>query len=270
MRSRLFPVAVAVLSVFAIVPIATAGSDVKIIVLKEHGVGSAAQAQPFVDKLADAAAKMQGWSSGSGKYLTTRDDARKYIADNNPQYGILSLPAYLALHDEDKLEVIGQVTVANGGGLQYFVVSKSGSSVSDCKGAKLATDQDDTTFIDKVVSGGAFKMGDFDVQKMSRPLQGLKAVIKDDAKCALIDDAQLASHASMDGGKDVKTLWSSAKMPPMPVVAFASAPDKQSFGSNLSKLCSGDGKDACSGAGIQSLKSASETDYGQVLASYRK
>jgi len=272
MRSRVIPVAVAALSVFALVPLATAGTDVKILVLKEHGVGSAAQAQPFVDKLCDAAAKLQGWSSCTGKYATDREDAKQYIADQKPQYGIMSLPAYLALHDADSLEVIGQVSVLNGGGLQYFIVSKSAGSLSECKGAKLATDHDDTKFIDKVASGGAFAMSDFDVQPMKRPLQGIKAVIKDEAKCALVDDAQLAALATVDGGKDVKTVWKSSAMPPMPVVAFPSADagDKKSFSANLSKLCSGDAKDACTGAGIQSLKSASESDYGQVLASYRK
>jgi hypothetical protein len=272
MRSRLIPVAVAAASLFAFIPTVDAGTDVKLLVLKEHGVGSAAQAQPFLDKLMGVAQKAMGWSSASGKYTTDRGEAEEYISKENPQYGILSLPAYLAMKDSKKLEVIGQVTVANGGGLQYFIVSKSASSLADCKGAKLATDHDDKKFIDKVASGGAFKMDDFDVQTMKRPLQGIKAVIKDEAKCALIDDAQLSALATVDGGKDVKKVWSSAAMPPMPVVAFPSADsaDKKKFSGILGNLCTGDAKTACNEVGIQTLKSASDSDYGQVLASYQK
>jgi len=169
MRSRLVTYSLAVASVFAFIPASNAGSDVKLLVVREHSVGSAAQAQPYVDKLVAVAQKLQGWSSASGKYASDRAGAESYIKDSSPQFGIMSLPTYLAMHESQKLEVIGEVNVTQKGGQQYFIVSKS-SDLASCKGATLATVEDDTRFVDKVVSGGAFKLSDFTVSTMKRPL----------------------------------------------------------------------------------------------------
>ena len=271
MRSRLAIMSLAAASVFGIVSTSLAGNDVKLIVLKEHGVGSAAQAQPYVDKLVAIAAKLQGWSSGTGVYKSDRSSGQSYISSEKPQYGILSLGAYLALHDSEKLEAIGSVSVSHGGGQQYFLVSKDASDLSGCKGDKLATDMaDDSRFVDRVISGGSFKLSEFTVNGTKRPLQSVKAVINGDAKCALIDDAQFAELSHLDGGDGLKSVWKSASLPPMAVVAFPSATDKGSFKKNLSQLCDGDGKQACNEVAIQSLREASESDYSSVLSAYGK
>lgn len=248
---------------------ADAGETVNLLVLREHGVGSAAQAQPYVDKLVAAAARVNGWSSAKGTYHTDRSSAKSFIASDRPQYGILSLGAYLGLHDAESLEAVGQVSSSRAGGQQYFIVSKSASDLDGCKGGSLATNHsDDSKFIDNVVSGGSFSLSAFTVQAKARPLQPIKAVINDEAKCALIDDAQYAELSSVDGGSSVKSVWSSAKLPAMVVVAFPSASDKSNFKGNLGSVCSGDGKSACDEVGISSLKSASEGDFSSLRSSY--
>jgi ABC-type phosphate/phosphonate transport system substrate-binding protein len=274
MRHRLLiPVVLAASAVVAIGADSHAGADVKIVVLKERGVGSAAQAQPFVDKLVDIAKKKQGWSTAKGSYFTERKVAGDWMDAEKPQFGILSLGAFLAMKDARKLETIGQVKASRAGGLQYFLVSKSASDLAGCKGQKLATEHaEDTKFVDRVVSGGAFKVSDFTLEATKRPLQGIKAVIKGDAKCSLIDDAQLAELPNIEGGKDVKTVWKSATLPAMPVVAFPSADKstKDAFKSGLSAICEGDGKRVCGEIGIESLKPAGDDAYAQILAAYKK
>ncbi|MFO0617304.1 MAG: hypothetical protein U0414_32205 [Polyangiaceae bacterium] len=277
MRSRWIPAVLALglggfAAVSSLVPTASAeaGSTVTMLVLREHGVGTAAQAQPYVDKLVAAAAKVQGWSSAKGVYQTDRASAKSFIASDHPQYGILSLGAYLGLHDSESLEAIGQVSSSRVGGQQYFIVSKSAKDLDGCKGATLATNHsDDTNFIDKVVSGGAFSLSSFTVQAKPRPLQPIKAVINDEAKCALIDDAQYAQLKDVDGGSSLSAVWTGPKLPAMVVVAFPNASDKSSFKGNLSSVCSGDGKTACDEVGISSLSSASESDYSSLLSAYR-
>lgn len=250
-----------------------AGKEVKLVILKEHGVGSSAQAQPYVDKLVAIAAKKQGWSSAKGSYFTDRKTAEASIDAEKPDFAILSLPAFLAMKDSRKLETIGQVAVANGGGQQYFLISKDASDLAGCKGKKLASDHaDDPRFIDKVVSGGAFKLADFTVEVTKRPIQTIKKVTNGEATCALIDDAQFAELAHVDGTAGVKQVWSSAKLPPMAVVAFASAdkPTKDGFKAALSTLCDGDGRTVCKEIGLQSLKPAGDEAYAQILAAYKK
>lgn len=250
-----------------------AGGSVGILVLKEHGVGSAAQAQPFVDKLVGVAKEKNGWSDAKGSYFTERKAAETFVDASKPQFGLMSLSAFLAMKDARKLETIGTADVKGAGGQQYFIVSKSASDLAGCKGQKLATDlADDTKFVDRVASGGAFKLADFTVEATKRPLQAPKMVLKDEAKCALVDDAVFAEIAKMEGGSAVKAVWTGAKLPPMAVVAFPSADKatKDAFKASLSELCSGSGKSACGEIGIQALKPADDQAFAQVLAAYKK
>ena len=76
---------------------ASAGSPVSVIVLKEHGVGTTAAAQPGLDQFIAIAAKDNGWDPASkGRYETTRSGADTFIAAEKPHYGIFTLAAFLA------------------------------------------------------------------------------------------------------------------------------------------------------------------------------
>lgn len=252
---------------------AGAADTVGVLVLKEHGVGSAAQAQPYIEKFVAMAATQNGWAGGKGQYHTTRKNADAFISAEKPHYGILSLAAFLDYKGKHSVEVIGQAQVARAGGQQYHIVSKSSSDLAGCKGKALASDHaDDAKFIEKVVAKGNFKLGDFTLVTTTRPVQTLKKVINDEAVCALIDDAQYAELGKIEGGGAVKSVWASDKLPPMVVVAFPSAPaaEKSKFQSSLGKLCEGDGAASCKEVGILSLKSASASDYASVTTAYDK
>jgi hypothetical protein len=252
---------------------ALAGGPVNILVLKEHGIGSAAQAQPYVDRFVATTAKQNGWAEAKGKYTTTRTAAETFIQSDKPSYGILSLAAFLGLKSKHKLEVIGRVEVARAGGQQYHLISKNAADLGGCKGKPLASDHaDDPKFIDKIVFAGNAKLADFTLVQTTRPVQTIKKVVSGDAECALIDDAQFAELGRMDGAAGVKSVWKSEKLPPMVVVAFPSAPaaDRKTFQQNLEKTCSGAESATCTEVGIQSMKAASNTDYAAVVTAYDK
>lgn len=247
--------------------------DVNVLVLKEHGVGSAAQAQPYVDKLVVLAAKQAGWSGAKGSYQTTRTAAEKFITDSKPNYGILSLAAFLGLKDKHKLDVIGQVTSSRAGGQQYHLISKNAADAAACKGKSLATDHaDDTKFINNVVFAQKMKLSEFTLVTTTRPIQTIKKVVADEAECALIDDAQFAELASLEGASGIKSVWKSDKLPAMAIVAFPSAPadEKKGFQGALSKICEGDGKEVCKEVGISAMKTAANSDYQAVITAYAK
>jgi hypothetical protein len=148
------------------------GGTVGVLVLKEHGIGSAAQAQPYVDKLVGVAAKVNGWAGAKGEYHTSRDSAKGFISSADPHYGIMSLGAFLAMRDPYKLDVVGQALVSRAGGQQYFIVSKDAGDLGGCKGKTLASDHaDDPKFIERVVAKGAFRLGDFQLVPTKRPLR---------------------------------------------------------------------------------------------------
>ena len=257
----------------AAAPSAHAGEAVNILVLKENGVGSAAQAQGFIDRLMAQAAKVNGWAAAAGKYATTRTAAEGYIHESHPNYGFISLAAFLGLRGRHQLEVIGKIEVAQAGGRQYHVVSGKHGDVAGCKGKTLATNHgDDSRFIDNVVFGGAFKLADFEIVSTRRPLQTIKKVASGEAECALIDEAQLEAMKGMDDAKGVKAVWDSKMLPPMVAVAFptASAEEKRGFKANLTKVCAGEGASACKEAGIKAMSQATEKDYSAVISAYGK
>ena len=252
---------------------ALADAVVSIMVLKEHGVGTQALAQPYLDRMATLAARQNGWSGASGKYFTSRGAAGAFIASDHPHYGILSLPAFLAMRERYKLQIIGRVAVSIAGGRRYYLISRTAKDLARCKGQTLATDHaDDPFFVDRVVFAGQAKLADFTLQATQRPLQTIKAVVTGQSSCALIDDAQkdaLDHLAEKDG---VAQVWESRELPPMPVVAFPSAPsaERAAFKKNLDNLCNGDGKSVCEEVGIDDLAETGDQDYAGVVAAYGK
>ncbi len=250
---------------------ASAGERVKIVVVKENGSGSASQAQGFVDRLMGRVAEVSGFDGAEGKYETKRAAGESWAKSNGASFGILSLGAFLDMRTRTELEVIGKVDVSTAGGREYHIVSKEASSLAECRGKSLGTNHaDDQRFMDKVVSGSDWDLGDFEVVDTRRPMKTLKAVAEGEVSCALIDDAQMKQLGRVDGGDAIKSVWKSKSLPPMVVVAFpaASSGAKASFKKNLGKVCDGDGATACKEVGIKALKGASSKDYAAVVKAY--
>ncbi len=254
-------------------PHAEAGQNVHVLILMDNGVGSPGQAQPYVDKLMEAAKAANGWDAVEGKYVTKKKAAKAYIQEKHPQFGIFSLPSFLGMRKDQGLEVVGVADVDAAGGRKYHLVSKTAKDLAGCKGQKVASNHfGQKKFLENVVSSGAFTLKDFEVVKTKRPVQTLKAVVKDEAVCALIDNAQLAELAKVEGGAAVKPVWSSAELPPMAVVAFSGvgAAERAKFKSTLGSLCSGEGKSHCDKVGIKAIRPADDSAFSSVIQTYGK
>lgn len=247
------------------------GTGVGILVVKEHGVGSPSLAQPYLDRFVAIAAEENGWTDAKGQYYNNRSAAEEFIRTHHPHYGIFSLPTFLALRAKYKLEVIGEVTVSLAGGRQYYLISRAAADLAGCKGKTLASDHtDDARFIERVVAGARFRLADFSVVQTQRPLQTIKKAMNGEAACALIDDAQFAELAHLDGADGLHAVWQSAELPPMVVAAFPVAPEseRKRLQEHLGNLCDNEGESACAEVGISSLKAADATDYAAVIAAY--
>jgi hypothetical protein len=248
-------------------------SRVNVLVLKEHGVGGASLAQGYLDRFITLAATQYGWADAHGQYQTTRAGAESYIRDEKPRFGILSLAAFLAFRQKYQLEVVGTAVVSRAGGQQYFLISKDAGDAKACFGQTMATDHaDDPRFIERVVSGKAFVLGDFKLVETQRPLQAIKKVLTGEAVCALIDDAQMAELPHIEGAEGIRSVWESSKFPSMTLVAFGttSPADRKKFKDGLASLCNGEGKTACAEVGIMTLSAADAGSYSGVLSAYGK
>ncbi len=251
--------------------LAQAGPNVHFLIVMENGIGSPGQAQPYVDSLMELAKKANGWEAVEGKYAAKRKAAKAYIKEKAPQFGIFSLGAFLRMRQENGLEVLGVAEVQAAGGRTFHLVSKTAQDLSGCKGQKLASNHfGSKRFLERVVFGGAFALMDFERVKTNRPVQTLKAVLRDEAVCALIDDAQLGELANLEGGSAVKSVWRSQELPPMAVVAFSGTPtaDRAKFKTSLASLCSGEGKSACDKVGIKAIRTADEAVFATAIQRY--
>ncbi len=248
-----------------------AGDSVGVLVLKEHGVSSPTLVQPHLDRFVALAARLNGWAGAIGQYHARRASAEAFIETAKPHYGILSLPAFLAFRKKYHLDVIGQVSASLAGGGRYSIISRTAPDLGGCKGKVLATDHaDDARFIDRVVSGGQFRLSDFTIERTQRPLQTIRAITRGSAVCALVDEMQLEQLAHIEGADGIQPVWHSAPLPQMVVVAFPFAPadERQRFQSKLAEVCGNDGQTACGEVGIQSLHAANAADYAKIVAAY--
>lgn len=272
---RFLPCLIVWTAIVSQAPLALAAdAPIAVLVLKEQGVGSPVQAQPFVDKFVAIAAKANDWSGGAkGQYLTDRQAAENYIAAEKPHYAIISLAAFLALRETLKLDVVGEVDSSLIGGRQYHLISAIATDVGGCKKKVVASNHArDNRFVDRVVARGSFTLADFELLQTARPLQTIRKVLAGEAVCALVDDAQVAELAHIEGGKSLRSIWKSKTLPPMPVVAFshASEAERTRFSKEMSGLCDGEDKKACEEVGIVALKAVSNADYADVIAAYGK
>lgn len=241
---------------------------VRMVVLREFGMGSSATAQSYLDQLIAVVAKVNAWSAATGVYQTSRTRAKTYIEASKPEFGILNLGAFLGLRATYDLKAFGQASTNGGGGEQYFVISKTASDVKNCKtlGTHIG---DDTKFIDAIVFDGRMKLSDFEVVDTRRPLKTIKAVARDEVDCALVDDALLAELPNVEEAAGVTPIWSSKTFPALVIVAFPNATKahKDAFQANLNKICT-EGKDACTATGLRSLAPMKASEVEALVQAY--
>jgi hypothetical protein len=255
------------------VPVPAQTDDaVGIVFVREKGVGSVAQAQPYVDKLGTLIAPKMRWSGAKLSYFTTRDGALKNIRDEKPRYAFLSLRTFLALRREQRLEVIGRIEEAAGGN-RYHIVGRTVQTLEACKGKTLVSHHaDDVRFIDTIVFGDAAKLSDFKLVAASRPIQAIKKVSGNEAECALIDDGQLGNLLRVDGAGGIRAVWSSATLPSLIVAAFPSAPaaDRKRFMEVLSALAETEGQETYKELDFKVVRTASDADVKELIEAYER
>lgn len=246
---------------------------VKLLILRENGVGAASTAQRYVDALVARMAQVNGWPAAQGHYTTHRDAGRRWIATEKPDYALLSLPALLALSSGSNLRILGSADVPDSGGRRYHVVTSEAKDLAACKGAKLSSNHaDDPQFINRVVAGDAFQLSDFELLTTRRPIQTLKKVIRGEARCALIDDAQYRQLPKLRDAGALRSVWQSKLLPPLALVALPTADKKatRAMQNKLARVCLGDGAKICEEAGIKALLRATPAKYRSVMQAYRR
>lgn len=247
-----------------------AGEPVKLVVLQENVFGVVAVAQNYLNNFVTFAATQFDWEGAEGQYYITRAETEKYIREQNPRFGILTLAAYLDFQKKfPSLRAIGTASVSTTGGSKFFLMSKSPSGLEGCigDGKKIATNQAGDPKFFNVISGGKFSKSNFEAVEFTRVTEGVKTVLASNADCALVNEVQ------KNNVKGLISVWESETLPPMVLVDFNPTGTKTEASSlGLTGVCSGQGKTICDSMGIQvsDLNPQSNEEIQTALKNYHK
>jgi ABC-type phosphate/phosphonate transport system substrate-binding protein len=217
--------------------------------------GDSVSAQPYVDKFLRYIETEAGWPAGSlsGTFTSSRKEALDYISSVNPGIGIMEPPLYFDLLSAGKVTAILQVESRDLVTKKLNVVVKDPAikTLADLKGKRVWTTLSDyPRYLSRVVlCGEADADTAFILKQIGQGLKGVRGVLRGECEATLLDDEQLASAASVDGGKELRAIYTSPALPPIPVVLFGkqlSDADRATLVRVLKSMCgSAKGKEIC-------------------------
>ncbi len=244
--------------------------------------GGAEEAAPYLATLLRYAEKTLGWpvNSATGQFFVDAKEASDYIDAKKPGFGMVDPETYCDLAAKHGLTVSAAVQGAKGAVAHLYVVVKDPAfkSLNDLKGKKLVSNHlQSPRYLSRVAFEGKVDVATFfDAQLTSSPLKGLKAVDRGEAAATLLDDEQLESAKTLPFGSQLRVVYKSPALVPMPVVAFGNTPspdDKKAFAKMLLGLCSPvnmSGNEVCKSLQISKFVAPNLAAYEEALRRYSK
>ncbi|MGB1013613.1 MAG: PhnD/SsuA/transferrin family substrate-binding protein [Nannocystaceae bacterium] len=223
--------------------------------------------QQVAQQLVKRAGDVNNWHTESR--VVPASAVRDSIVREHPSFGIVPFATFLALREAHDLELIGATTSRR----QFVLVSRTGKSATQspavCRGLPLAsTHISDPAFVDRVVSAGAWRLGDFELAPAQSTGLPLRQVLTGEAACALVDTRQLAQLTGFDD--KVQVVWQSREFPDNVVVAFgqASASERATFRSHLREICQGTGEATCDQLGTAGFEPTRRGGFRDEVRAY--
>ena len=191
--------------------------------------GNSVLAQPYVDSFLRYIESAVGWAPAAmdGSFHVSKKNAIAYVARAQPGIGIMEPPLYFEYRQAWQLQLILQAESRDLVADQLHVVVKDPAvkGLADLKGKRLWTTLADyPRYLSKVVLDGQVDAaGFFALNHVHSALAGARGVLRGDCEAAILDDDQLARAKEMEGGKNLRTIFDSPALPPLPVVVFGAA-----------------------------------------------
>lgn len=209
--------------------------------------GDSVSAQPYVDRFLRYIESKVGWAAGSmkGSFLMSRKEALPYVAATKPGIGMMDPPLYFEMRKTWQLQPVLQVESRELVSDRFHVVVKDPAiqGLADLKGKRVWTLLADyPAYLSGVVLDGKVDAArDFNLKQIGQALRGAKAVLRGDCDATILDDEQFAKAKEITGGQDLRAVFSSPRLPPIPVVFFGTGPaaaDKDALIKVLKGMCS--------------------------------
>lgn len=209
--------------------------------------GDPAAAQPYVDRFLKYVETAAGWAAGSAKgaFLTTRKAVETFVGENRPGVGIVEPPLFFERRKDWDLRPLVQVESKDLVTPRLHVVVKDPGirSLADLKGKRVWTTLADyPTYLSRVVLAGQVNAAsDWQLKQVGQALKGVRGVLRGDCDATLLDDEQLATAKGIEGGAELRAIFTSGPLPAPPVVQFGqslTAAERDALVKALLAMCS--------------------------------
>jgi ABC-type phosphate/phosphonate transport system substrate-binding protein len=276
MRTRVIVALIVAGLLLAAAPAFPGAKDVLIYVTRMGG--DSASAQPYIDRFLRCMETATGWPAGStrGSFLVSRQEALDFAKNAKPGIGIMDPPLYFELRKTWGLQPIVQAESKDLVSAHYHLVVKDPAfkTVADLQGKRLWTTLADfPKYLSRVALGGQVNAAaHFELKQVGQALRGVRGVLRGDCEATILDDEQLAEAKKMSGGQDLRAIYSSPQLPPIPVVVFDAAltpPERKTLATALGAMCGSDkGAAICEEMHIDRFAPLNNTLFNDIQKRY--
>lgn len=218
--------AFALVAALALPSVARAGTPHDFSIYAIRLGGDPAQAKPYVDRFARHLESDTGWpaSSASGGFYVSRKEALAAIEQQKPGWAVVEPSLYLELRKSHKAVAIAQVKSKDLNTPQLMVVVKDPAwkSLDDLAGKRIWTQLADAgKYLSHVVlDGKGTAETRFVLKQVGAVTKGIRAVLRGEADATLLDPDQLTEAKKMEGGAELRAIYTSPPLPGLLVIAF--------------------------------------------------
>ncbi len=241
--------------------------------------GDAAQAKPYVDRFARHLESVTGWPAGatSGAFFTSRKEAVAALEQQKPGWAVVEPSLYFDLRKTHKAVAIAQVVSTDLNTPQLHVVVKDPAikTLADLSGKRIWTQFADAgKFLSNVILDGKSPAETrFQLKQIGVVTKGIRAVIRGEADATLADPEQLTEAKKMEGGADLRHIYTSEALPGLLVVAFPQLPaaeQKKLSGALVGMCATPNGGPVCKEMRIQKFEAVNSALLGTTEKRYEK
>ena len=234
-----------------------------IVVCYPGGAVNAKDANGAMNSMLRVIERLGQWPENSFDSLFTSkaDECKKLLAEKKPKFAIASLGLYLDLYTQYHWLPLVQPKIKARTSEQYRVITRQDAfhNLEELKGKTLGgTVLDEPTFIGKIVFAGKYAPNsDFNLKPSNQAIHTLRALDKGELDAVILNEQQFEGLAALHLQTPLATVFTSAEIPLMGVVAdttITTTDERNRFGIALASMCTDtEGKKLCEVFGIDAF-----------------
>lgn len=246
-----------------------------LVVCYPGGPVSAKDANAAMASMLRVVERVGQWSANTfdSLFTTKLDECRQQMAEKKPKFAITSLGLYLELRTANHLSPLVQPKIKGQTTEQYHVIVQQGKfgSLDDLKGKTLGgTVLEESAFIGKIVFAGEYDLAkDFVLKPTNQPIRALRSLDKGELDAVVLNEQQYGALASLKLENPVESVFTSAPIPLMGVVADTAnttVEERARFGKALEGMCAdAEGKKLCELFGVESFAPVNPSVFEPML-----